>query len=94
MRLRRLLSALVDAPLSHLAKCERKLHRLVAERRSRLEKRGLTREDARKQAMKELIQFVEQSNLDTDWIPDIAFAEDNFHLFTKSLDSKSGETRR
>jgi hypothetical protein len=94
LRLRRLLSTLVDAPFSHPAKCERKLHRLVAERRSRLEKRGLTREDARKQAMNELVQFVEQSNLDTDWIPDIAIAEDNFHLFTKSLDSKSGETRR
>lgn len=89
MRLRRLISALVDAPFNHPDKCERKLHRLVAERRSGLEKRGLTRDKAQKQALHELFQFVDLMNLDPDLIPDLAFAEDHFHQFTKSLDTKS-----
>jgi len=88
MRLRRLISTLVDAPFSHADKCARKLRRLIDERRSGLEKAGLTRQKAQKQALDELYQFVELSNLDPAWIPDIVFAEDNFHLFTKSLDSK------
>lgn len=87
MSLRRLISLLVDAPFSHREKCERKLRRLVAERGSRLENRGLTRENAQKQAQNELIQFVELMDLDADWIPDIGVAEDHFLLFTKSLDA-------
>ena len=84
---------MIDAPYHHYEKCERKLQRLVAERRSRLEKRGLTREKAQKQALRELSQFMEQFDLDDNWIPDIGFAEDKFHLFTKSLDSKSKESQ-
>ena len=88
MWLRRLISTLVDAPFSHRAKCERKLRRLMAERRSQLEKRGLMREKAQKQALNELVQFLELADLDDDWIPDIVVAEDNFYLFTRSLDAK------
>ena len=93
MRLRRLISALVDAPFPHQQKCERKLRRLAAERRSGLEKRGLTRAKAQKQALEELFRFVELMNLDPDLIPDLVFAEDHFHQFTKSLDTKSSPTQ-
>jgi len=88
MRLRRLISTLVDAPFSHHSKCDRKIRRLVNERRAGLEKRGLPKQKAQKQALDELYQFVELCNLDPDWIPDLGFAEDNFHVFTNSLDSQ------
>jgi hypothetical protein len=60
----------------------------VVERASQLEKRGLTREHAQKQALDELVQFVELMNPDPDWVLDIVIAEDHSLSFTNSLDGK------
>ena len=83
---KQLLLAVVDAPFSGRAKSERKIARLIVERGSQLQKRGLSKAEAQKQAVAELTQFFEMLNLDLDSMRDLVFAEGNFPLFTRSLD--------
>jgi len=84
--LSRFLVALVDLPFPHEAKCKRKLARLIWKRRSLLQRRGIEEDLAEKQAVAELMRFLELFGLSPQSIADLTFAEENFRLFTQTVD--------